>query len=173
MTDFSKLLSADAPSLLIGGHAVMLHGYPRSTVDFDLLIPEKSESRWREKLEKEGWRLVHATEAFLQFEGPEDAPPFDLMKVDAATFEKLESASEDSTLFGCPVRIPSPEHLVALKLHAVRQEGRVRKEQDWADVIGLIRSCGLDLENRDFHALIERYGGPDAITSIRRRLRGA
>jgi len=88
------------------------------------------------------------------------------MKVDERTFETLMSASQESKLFGHSVRIPCPEHLVALKLHAIRQEGRVRKEQDWADVIGLIRSCGLDPENGDFHQLIERYGGPEVITSI-------
>ena len=172
MTDLSTLFSSENPFLLIGGHAVMLQGYPRSTVDFDLLIPEESEAAWRRQLENGGWRLVHATEAFLQFEGTGEAPPIDLMKVDAGTFGKLVSASQESELFGHVVRIPCPEHLVALKLHAVRQEGRLRKEQDWADVIGLIRSCGLDLENGGFRELIKRYGGHDALASIQRRLAG-
>ncbi|MCB1061491.1 MAG: hypothetical protein KDN20_01060 [Verrucomicrobiae bacterium] len=160
----------ELPFLLIGGHAVILHGHSRSTFDLDLMVPEESLKEWESFLVEMGMKEFHRSDAFIQFEGSGDQQPVDLMVVSATTFAKLRKGSELRIMDKNEVRIPSAMHLVALKLHATRQEKRSRKDQDWSDIIGLIRSCDLDLGDETFHAIIKRYGGPEAETEIRKRL---
>ena len=85
-------------------------------------------------------------------------------------FEKLRTHSERKVWEGVEATVPKPAHLVALKLHAIKQPYRESKEKDWSDVIALIRGCRLSLDDGNFRGLIERYGGPDAETEIRKRL---
>ena len=159
------------PFLLIGGHAVVLHGHLRNTADVDLLIPESSLNAWKAFLEEAGYRLLHQNAAFAQFEGSAASQfPVDLMIVDDGTFGKLASVASIKELANRKVAVPAVAHLIALKLHAIRQPARRNTEKDWSDIIGLIRSCGADLEDGDFRALIDQYGGPGATSKIRELL---
>lgn len=45
------------PFLLIGGHAVILLGFPRNTIDIDLLIPAARPSAWLDCMRELGFRL--------------------------------------------------------------------------------------------------------------------
>ena len=45
------------PSLVIGGNAVIMLGYIRNTIDFDLLVPERSRSDWLDLLREVGYRF--------------------------------------------------------------------------------------------------------------------
>lgn len=162
----------ELPYLLVGGLAVVLHGHPRATFDIDLLIPDFSIDLWNAFLKEQGLTEYHRTEAFAQFEGSGSSSSVDLMIVDDRTFGKLERNSEMKWLDKVEVRVPSARHLVALKLHATRQENRARKEQDWNDVVALIQGCDLDVTEGSFRELMERYGGPDAVREIERRIAG-
>ena len=162
----------DLPCLLVGGLAVVLHGHPRATFDIDLMIPDSSTDCWNAFLNEQGLKEYHRTDAFAQFEGSDKGTNVDLMIVDEKTFGKLERNSETKWLDEVAVRIPSAKHLVALKLHAVSQENRARKDQDWSDVVALIQGCDLDLTEGSFRELIERYGGPEAVREIERRIAG-
>jgi hypothetical protein len=69
-------------ALVIGGHAVVLHGHLRNTFDLDLLIAESKLAPARASLTKLGYRTYFETDAFLQLQSPEDLPPLDLMIVE-------------------------------------------------------------------------------------------
>jgi hypothetical protein len=69
-------------ALVIGGHAVVLHGHLRNTFDLDLLIAESKLAPARASLTKLGYRTYFETDAFLQLQAPEDLPPLDLMIVE-------------------------------------------------------------------------------------------
>ena len=71
-------------------------------------------------------------------------------------------------LAGQQVLLPRPEHLVALKLHAIRSPTRGKPEIDWEDIRQIVQICALDPEEESFRALILRYGGVDALEKIRR-----
>ena len=57
--------------LLIGGYAVNARGYDRTTVDVDFLIAPADLDRWRSFLTNAGFRTVHETRSFAQFEPAE------------------------------------------------------------------------------------------------------
>lgn len=84
------------PRLLIGGNAVILLGYIRTTADIDLMVPATMRSCWLDRMRDLGWRLYNGTSAFAQFESPEKGgTPVDLMLVDTTTWEKLSADSPE------------------------------------------------------------------------------
>lgn len=155
------------PSLLIGGNAIILLGYIRDTVDLDLLLPQADRSRWLDLVRELGYRFFHGVPAFAQFE-PQSAAgvPLDLMFVDQPTWEKMLEGSREMNLAAEAVRLPRPEYLVALKLHAIKSPTRRKKEVDWEDIRQIVRICGLDPADESFRALILRYGDEAALQRI-------
>jgi hypothetical protein len=161
----------DLPFLLIGGNAVILLGFPRMTIDIDLLVPAEKRSQWLDLMRELGFRLLHGTEAFAQFQpGLEGMAPVDFMFVDAPTWKSLESEARKETIAGQSVRIPRVEHLIALKLHAASSPARAAREQDWEDIRQMVRTWHLDPTEPYFRDLILRHGGPDAMNRIHRYL---
>lgn len=155
-------------SLLIGGNAIILLGYLRNTIDLDLLLPEAERSRWLDLMRDLGYRFFHGVSAFAQFEPPEpDGVPVDLMFVEQETWEKLLAGAREATLADQRVRLPRPEYLVALKLHAASSATRAKPEVDWEDIRQIVRICGLDPADPSFRELILRYGGEDALARIK------
>jgi hypothetical protein len=159
--------SRNLPFLLIGGNAVILFGFARSTIDIDLLVPTRRRSAWLDLMRELGFGFYHGTGAFAQFE-PEDKTfaSVDLMFVDDHTWNILSQAPVTKSLAGHDVGLPRPEHLVALKLHAARGADRSRPEADWEDIRQLVRICGLNLDNDEFRDIVRRYGGEEAIHRI-------
>ena len=156
--------------IVIGGHAIVGHGLPRTTFDVDLMVRFTDRQAWREILEEAGWNLFHGTPSFLQWQPPaEGAMPVDLMLTDEATFDKIYAASYEITLLGTPIRIPSPEHLFAMKLHAAHQRVAER-DRDWWDILALIDSGKLDLESPRIAAIIDRYADDAGKEKIRTHL---
>jgi hypothetical protein len=167
---FRALHQAGAPFLVIGGHAVVLHGHLRNTFDLDLLISDSKFATGRAALAGLGYRTYFETGAFLQLQAPEDLPPLDLMIVDDRTFERVEATSKKKVLDGVQIQIPDALRLIALKLHASRDPNRRTSETDWQDVAGLLATTKQNLEDPELRSIICQYGGPTALAQIRRRL---
>ena len=155
------------PFLLIGGNAIILLGYIRNTIDIDFLVQSEKRSQWLDLMRDLGFRFLHGTGAFAQFEPAESGEPgVDLMFVNAATWEKLSESSITGHAAGREVRIPRPEHLVALKLHAASSPTRSKPEVDWEDIRQIVRICGLNIADPEFRQIILRYGGENAVLRI-------
>lgn len=52
--------------MLVGGNAVNLYAYRRTTFDIDLLVRESDAQRWRCFFENEGYAVFHATANFIR-----------------------------------------------------------------------------------------------------------
>lgn len=149
-------------AVLVGGNAVNLHGYFRTTFDVDLLIPEQSAERWLAFFLRHGYAVFHRTPNFIRArfaDDPAGALPVDLMLADAQTFTTLRRGSSVCDLGrGLSLRIPSALHLIAMKLHALRSPQRLADGVDLQDVTHLIRTAKVDLASREFAEVMERYG---------------
>lgn len=152
--------------LLIGGNSLAFYGYPRNTLDIDLLIPEKSASGWEQLLARFGYEKFHATGAFSQFKA-EAMIPIDLMLVDSSTWDSLRPMAREFSLDEEPLSVPAPEHIIALKLHSANSPYRSRPEQDWEDIRALVRIQKLDPYQDGFKELILRYGGEVSLERVR------
>jgi predicted nucleotidyltransferase len=145
--------------LIIGGLAVNFHGVSRDTADLDLLIRAKDRAAWSGILERLGYRILRDGAVFVQLApGAFGAWPVDLMIVKDATFDSMLAAGREVEMYGSQVRIPCLEHLLALKLHALKNSNPGRYMKDLLDVEALVRVNALDLNSERIRHLFLKYG---------------
>jgi hypothetical protein len=151
--------------LIIGGQAIGILGHLRLTMDVDFLVLASGKPGWEDLLGVYGYRCFSEGKGFAQFEGKAGWPRVDLMLVDDATFAKLCADAVETQ----GRRTPSPQHMVALKLHATRSADRDpdKSNQDWIDIRKLIELHKLDPQEKNFAALIRRHGGEEGLERIR------
>jgi hypothetical protein len=147
------------PFLVIGGHAVSQLGYSRLTFDLDLLIAAPDRDAWLGWLLDLGYRLTADGGVFLQLAPPEqqDHWPLDLLVVEADTFAAMAAAAQTVTMAGQTVAIPCAEHLLALKLHALSTGPLERSGKDYQDIVGILRTQGLDPRSPRLRATLAPY----------------
>ena len=149
------------PFLVIGGLAVNAHGYSRLTADVDILVRRSDAEAWIAVLAELGYATVNRGETFIQLDPPMPGLwPVDLLLVSQRTFEQLEAEAIETDLHGTRVRIPSVEHLCALKLHALRQALPHRDAKDFIDLLHLVRFNRIDPRSATFRILVEKHGTP-------------
>lgn len=156
----------ELPCLLVGGHAVILYAVPRFTRDIDFLIPDDAVERWLEFLQRLRYRVYHRTGAFIQLEPatPGSMPPIDLMLADESTWGKLlEKAQQRDAGEGMHLPVPHPWHLIAMKLAAAQSSTRRAGASDWPDIFDLLRTCEVDLHDREFREIVLQFGGEEAL----------
>lgn len=144
--------------LVIGGYAVAAHGHTRATFDVDFLVRSAERDAWLARIAGAGLTLFGQSTAFAQFCQPGGGDGLDLMWVDEPTFERLWQESKPSDFGGTPARIPSLDHLLALKLHALKQSLPHRTSKDAEDVEILARRNGLKLSDPHYEQLFVKYG---------------
>lgn len=67
-------------------------------------------------------------------------------------------------------RVPTLEHLIILKLHALKHGGIARFLKDFLDVEYLIRYNKPDIKSHHMRELCEKYGPADIYEKISRSL---
>ena len=124
--------------IVIGGHAVNLHGYARSTADLDLLICRDDRDAWVSATAELGYTVGRDGVTFLQLMPSQVAEwPLDLMLVGRDTFEEMVRAAQPMRLFG-------------------------------EEVLNLATVNKLDLRSDEFRHLCLRYGTPELYERILR-----
>lgn len=150
--------------LVIGGHAVNFYGISRHTADIDLLVPLKDKAFWQETMDKLKYREDQNDNCFSRHRPINlDNWPIDFMYVNDDTFEKLFAASKKANFGDAEVQVAAAEHLIRMKLHALKYFQKHRFSKDYSDLIGLIAYLDLDYKSEDFkqqcikHANIEMF----------------
>jgi hypothetical protein len=157
--------------LVIGGLAVNLYGYSRDTADLDLLICAGQREPWLDVFSRLGYAIYQDGGNFIQLTSEQQtAWPVDLMLVQEKTFAPMFAASREVDLYGTPSRIPSLDHLIALKLHALKNTRFDRFLKDFLDVENLIRLNKLDLKSENIRQLFARYGTMELYDKVSRSL---
>jgi len=159
------------PFIIIGGTAVNAFGHARMTLDLDLVIPRSDVELWSSLLGKLGYRRVPGQILFAQFAPPfEGMWPVDLMLVNEETFARLSAEACEKVINGIAVKVPSPLHLIAMKLHALRHGKPEREAKDLTDVFELIHLSNVDVNGDVFRALCEKFGTKELYERIRRAI---
>jgi hypothetical protein len=157
VTLISKIQESGLSALVIGGHAVISYGVPRSTFDLDFLVRKQERERWRHFMQSLGFTIFHETDTFLQWTAPPGEIAVDLMLVDEGTWSKMDAAAQMIHMSSLQIRSASPTHIIALKLHAMKFRHGDDSIKDWLDVLGLIRACKLDPASAELVSLLDRY----------------
>lgn len=157
--------------LVIGGYAVAALGHARTTFDVDFLVRRNDRIEWERRAKDSGLEVVHSTPVFTQMAGAGGSDALDLMCVDDATFVPMWDAGHDHRFGSAPARIPCLDHLLALKLHALRHAGDLRASKDAADIEALVRRHALDLKLPRYRDLFLKYGTAESYEMFLRILR--
>ena len=144
--------------LVIGGHAMQVYGVARQTLDMDCLAADADMPFLRRLFVRAGYSEVAGTNNFARFHHKSlYLMDVDVLLVDAATFKKLYQKSGKYMQSKNELRIPALPHLIALKLHAIKNapnhEGR-----DLADVLELLRRNPSAISERELADLCNRFG---------------
>lgn len=155
--------------LVIGGYAVMAHGFVRATDDIDLLAQSSKRRVWQQLFEKMGFVMHHQAPTFLQFYPPPNVRlPVDLMFVDDSAFERMQAKAQSVDLEGSQFEVVSLLHLIALKCHAIVNSKKIRVLKDTEDLIQLVEINGLDLNEPELRAIILKHGNEELYEKLKR-----
>jgi hypothetical protein len=90
------------------------------------------------------------------------------MLVDESTFEKLWVEARVLNFAGVSFRAPKSLHLIALKLHALKNPARAARGKDLPDIIQLMRIAEVDLADPELEGILKRYADDRTIDLLRR-----
>lgn len=144
--------------LLIGDHAVNAYGVQRHTGDIDLIVKRSQRKAWEDLFSKIRYQSEQSDDRFIRYRPDTIAAwPIDLMLVDDETFNKLFTDARSIDLGVIAVKVASPQHLVTLKLHALKTYQEHRYAKDYNDVIYLLRHSCPQLRDDALRELCLRY----------------
>ena len=153
--------------VLIGGFAVNYHKVARQTADVDFLITKEDFEKIAGLLQKDGFKQSYVQEVFARLTAQE--PYFmdlDFMFVDKETLDKIIQESEVANIGNQQFRVPCLNHLIALKLHAIKYNPGAREYKDLADIIELIKVNNLAVKGKLFKDLCLKYGTEELYRKI-------
>lgn len=157
---------ASVPCVLIGGFAINFYKVTRSTLDIDFLITKEDFKKIKAAILAAGYAQDFATDVAVRFSNKRDALDIDFMIVDSRTREKIIECGKSAEVVGEKLIIPSIDHLIALKLHAIKHNQKNRIWKDLPDIISLIRMNKIDHKSEAFKDLCLKYGNDDIYQTI-------
>jgi hypothetical protein len=149
------LLQAGSRVAVIGDVALSAYGHPRLTLDLDLVIDAAAQDRVVAFMESRGFVTLHRSEGYSNHRHP-DRGRVDLMYVRNTTADRLFGATTELPgPGGRPIPVPKPEHLMAMKVQAMK-DAPERALQDLIDIRYLLRGDGVDRD--EVHGYFVRAG---------------
>ncbi len=123
------------PYALVGGLGLHAYGHSRATFDLDLVTGSEAQGPLVRALEELGYETVHRSAGYSNHAHPDpEWGDVDVVYVDAETAGQLFRASTRTLKLGDrEVPVPSAEHLIAMKVQALRNDPS-RELQDLADI---------------------------------------
>ncbi len=150
---------AGVSCILIGGFAVNHYKVARQTADVDFLITKEDFNKITNVLEKAGYKQILLQENFVQLGSSQPSlMDVDFMFIERETFEKILRDGEQIKIAGKTFTVPSLNHLIALKLHAIKYNPKIRLSRDLPDIINLIRINKVNVNDKQFKELCLKYG---------------
>lgn len=151
----------DVKFLLIGGRSLEAHGYVRNTKDVDILIATEDIPIMEQLLTNVGYSKEAETPIFSRWKhhslGAEDV---DVMFVSKGTFESLAKDCVTMKVGSANLRIPSVPGIVALKLHAIKNNPD-RLAKDSTDILTLMDLKPDALTHDGLKQLCDKFGTPE------------
>jgi len=172
MTNIFKILAdtsqeRDIALVLVGGWALNAYGVSRQTLDVDFLIDETDFGALRKALTDHSYQQVYKDHVFAKLRSERaDNLDIDLLFVDSSTIDAVVVEGRDLTIEGASFRVPSLLHLVAMKLHALKNNEANRRLRDLPDIMALIEANSLDVADASFKDACLKYGTPELYNKI-------
>ncbi len=154
---------------IIGGFGLLAYGIERATFDLDFVTDRALQDRVIEFLEAEGYETLYRSSGYSNHLHPSnELGRIDFVYVDTDTAGKLFADARRVTILdSIEVLVPKPEHLIAMKVRALKNDPS-RKLQDLQDISKLATLPGVDrtevrtyFEDLDLGQLFDDYLNED------------
>jgi len=172
MAEVSRFLDGEGVRWgVAGGIALNAHGLARLTTDLDLVVDESVRGALIGHLEALGYEALRVTEGYSNHLHRDALwGRLDFIYLDAHTADLLFARSRRLRPLGdLEVLVPSPEHLIAMKLLAIKNQPS-RTFQDLADVQFLLGLPGVD--EAEVRGYFVKHGFAERLDELRRILAG-
>ena len=154
------------PCVLIGGFAINFYKVTRNTLDIDFLITKEDFAKIKNALLIAGYAEEFVTDVAVRLSSKKDVLDIDFMIVDPDTRERICADGKKVEVVGEKLIVPSIEHLIALKLHAIKNNQKNRIWKDLPDIIRLIQMNKIDYKKKAFKDLCLKYGNSEIYQTI-------
>jgi len=175
--DFSRVIGEIAGFLrrenvrfaLAGAFALHAYGLSRATSDVDFVTEASVRQRLVTFLESLGYETLYSSPGYSNHLHPEsEMGRVDLIYVDGETASRLFAAAGTSfRLGGQELKVPSAEHLAAMKVHAMKNDPG-RALQEMADIRFLLQLDGVDED--EIRTYFEKAGLKERFDEIKRSI---
>ncbi|MCC5848306.1 MAG: nucleotidyl transferase AbiEii/AbiGii toxin family protein [Verrucomicrobia bacterium] len=167
-----QLVGRDFPeqeiqALLVGGHAVNAHGYTRATLDVDFMIVSDQEEKVRELMKARGYVNQSSHGSVLFCNRPGSSLRIDFLKTDPETMAALWN--QKKTIHhadGTTCYVADLEHLIAMKLTALRSHFARRRGKDLPDILSLAKNHDWSFDQK-LKPLIDQFGSTEVENELR------
>jgi hypothetical protein len=159
--------------VLIGGYAINAHKVQRNTLDIDFMLTRNDYHAIETKLLGMGFSVFNSQDSFIQLKNAQPGVrDIDFMFCDEHTVDEIDRNGLSVQIAGEQFRIPSVLHLIALKLHAVKNN-RERELYDIPDIVRLIRANRIDLRSPELEKICLKFGTRELYDTIISKSGGA
>ena len=158
----AMLMAGDWRWAVVGGVALAACGHARLTLDLEIVTESGAQDTLVPSLEAAGYVTLYRSLGFSNHRHPNrDWGRVDFIYVHGDTAERLFAGARILPgPSGRPVRVPRPEHLIAMKVQAMKNAPE-RTWQEMADIGYLLTLAGTDhREAREYFVkanLLERW----------------
>jgi hypothetical protein len=165
-TVLTFLDQAGFPAAVIGAFGLHAYGLTRATQDLDLAVPAEAQAPLVTFLESLGYETLHRSPGYSNHLHPSsELGRVDLVYLHGETSGRLFAGCRTRPLGGRRVRVPRPEHLIAMKVQAIANDP-ARTLRELADIQFLLGLDGVD--EAEVRGYFERAGLLDRYDEIRR-----
>jgi D-arabinose 1-dehydrogenase-like Zn-dependent alcohol dehydrogenase len=143
-------------AVLVGGYALIANKVQRMTFDIDFMVSASDCRKVEQELLLIGYTVCNRQEAFVQFRGGKQGlRDIDFLIGDRQTVETLIRMGKAVTIAGEEFIVPSPQHLIAMKLHSIAGN-KMRELKDFPDVVQLISANRINPKDENIRSLFEK-----------------
>ncbi len=135
------------PYAVTGAFAMYAYGFTRATKDIDFVVHIDAQESIVSFMESLGFETYHCSSGFSNHILSVGSVRIDFVYLDGETAETIfSSTSERLVIQDLKLPVILPEHLIAMKLHAIGNNPD-RKLRDLADIKEIIRVAKPELES--------------------------
>ena len=165
---------ADAPFVLVGGFAVNFHNVTRNTEDVDFLMTEESFEKARPRLAEAGYSQMMKQHLYARLRKESDSAgrflDIDILFTNPETFNTILKGARDLELGPEKIKVVSLQHLMAMKLHSLKNNPEGREDPDVSDLVKLVRFNQVDARTPAFKELCLKYGDESIYNKVIKRI---
>lgn len=144
-------------AILVGGYALIANNVQRMTFDIDCMVTLSDLEKMEPDILGAGYSVFSRQDAFVQFRsmvpGLRD---IDFLIGDRHTVDTIISGGKQVTIAGESFVVPSPLHLIAMKLHSIAGN-KMREIKDLPDIVQLLKANAIDLTDGRVRELFDKY----------------